>query len=154
MDVFPTVLQSAGLSTEDVVVPGSSLLDIANAADDLDRAVFSEYHAAGAAAGAFMIRKGRWKYIYYVGMAPQLFDLIADPEELNDLGLSAGHSDIRAELDAELRAICDPEEVDKQARADQAAIVEAHGGTRAVLERGGFGATPAPGAEANFVKSE
>ncbi len=33
-----------------------------------------------------MIRYGRWKYVHYVAYAPQLFDLDADPEELNDLG--------------------------------------------------------------------
>lgn len=154
VDVFPTVLQAAGLSADGLDVPGVSLLDIAKADDDDSRVVFSEYHAAGAAAGAFMIRKGKWKYIHYVGMEPQLFDLDADPEELTDLGASPDHVAIRAELDADLRAICDPDEVDAQARADQAAIVEAHGGTRAVLERGGFGATPAPGTQAQFVKSE
>jgi choline-sulfatase len=153
VDVFPTVLEAAGISPDALDVPGKSLLKIANAPDDDSRAVFSEYHAAGAASGAFMLRKGRWKYIHYVGMAPQLFDLIADPEELSDLGTAESHSAIVAELHADLLAICDPEQVDDRARADQAAIVKAHGGTRAVLERGGFGATPAPGTQAQFVKS-
>ena len=153
VDVFPTVLQAAGLPVEGLDVPGRSLIEIANTADEPARVVFSEYHAAGAAAGAFMIRKGRWKYIHYVGMSPQLFDLAADPDELIDLGTSPEHAAVRAELDGDLRAICDPNAVDFQARADQAAIVAAHGGTRAVLERGGFGATPAPGTEVQFVKS-
>jgi len=43
--------------------------------------ILSEYHAAGAATGAFMIRKGPFKYIHYVGMSPQLLDLDADPQE-------------------------------------------------------------------------
>lgn len=152
-DVFPTVLDGAGLTADDPELPGRSLLQIAAAPDDKTRAVFSEYHAAGAASGAFMVRKGDWKYIYYVGFAPQLFDLKNDPDELNDLGQSRDHDQIRADLHAELLKVCDPEDVDRRAKADQAAIVAAHGGARAVLERGGFGATPAPGAKAEFVKS-
>lgn len=154
VDVFPTILHAAGLPTDHLDVPGTSLMKLAAKGDDMDRVAFSEYHAAGAAAGAFMVRKGQWKFVYYVGMEPQLFDLDADPAEVNDLGSSVDHADICADMEAELRKICDPEAVDKQARADQQEIVNRHGGTRAVLERGGFGATPAPGSEAAFVKSE
>ena len=32
-----------------------------------------------------MLRKGKYKYHYYVGYRPELFDLKADPEELHDL---------------------------------------------------------------------
>ncbi|MBO9446732.1 sulfatase-like hydrolase/transferase [Ruegeria sp. R14_0] len=153
-DVFPTVLDCAGLNAKDSELPGRSLIRIAAEADSADRVVFSEYHAAGAASGAFMIRKGKWKYIYYVGMEPQLFDLEADPEEVNDLGTTPTHQAVREELHAELLRICDPVEVDRQAKADQAAIISANGGVEAVLERGGFGATPAPGANADFVASK
>lgn len=154
VDVFPTVLDAAGLPTENLNTPGTSLIKLAGKEDDMDRVAFSEYHAAGAATGAFMVRKGRWKFVYYVGMSPQLFDLEADPEEIDDLGTSVEHANICVDMEAELRRICDPEAVDKQARLDQLAIVNKHGGIQAVLDRGGFGATPAPGAEANFVKSE
>ncbi|WP_170423800.1 sulfatase-like hydrolase/transferase [Ruegeria arenilitoris] len=153
-DVFPTVLDCAGLDAQDPELPGRSLIRIAAEADCSDRVAFSEYHAAGAASGAFMIRKGKWKYIYYVGMEPQLFNLETDPEEVNDLGTSASHQAVRDELHAELLKICDPVEVDRRAKADQAAIIAANGGVEAVLERGGFGATPAPGANADFVASK
>ena len=153
VDMFPTVLDCAGLEVADRELPGRSLLQLANEPEDKSRVAFSEYHAAGAIAAAFMIRRGTWKYIHYVGMEPQLFDLASDPDELNDLGSSPAHADIRAELHAELLKICDPETVDRQARADQAAIVDAHGGADAILQRGGFGATPAPGSEIEYVSS-
>jgi arylsulfatase A-like enzyme len=35
---------------------------------------------------AYMVRTDRWKYIYYEGFRPQLFDLLDDPHEFNDLG--------------------------------------------------------------------
>ncbi len=153
VDIFPTVLDSAGLDANDPDLPGRSLLQLANEPEDRDRVAFSEYHAAGAIAAAFMIRKGSWKYIHYAGMEPQLFDLAADPGELHDLGCSPEHAHIRADLHAELLKICDPETVDRRARADQTAIVAAHGGAEAILERGGFGATPAPGTDVEYVRS-
>lgn len=66
-------------------MPGRSLLSIASEADDLNRPIFSEYHAAGAISGCFMWREGRYKLIHYAGMEPQLFDLENDPDELSDL---------------------------------------------------------------------
>jgi len=49
-------------------------------------------------ARAFMIRNNEWKYIYYKGFEPQLFDLKNDPDEFNDLGRSKDHSKIREEM--------------------------------------------------------
>lgn len=124
--------------------PGRSLYDLARGKDDFERPVFSEYHAAGAVSGAFMLRKGRWKLIYYVGFEPELFDLEADPEELNDLAPAAAHAPVLAELIADLRKICDPEATDAQAHADQAAMIESYGGREAALKLGAPGASPPP----------
>jgi len=153
VDVFPTVLECTGTprADEDLAKPGRNLLTIAQAPDDEKRVAFSEYHAAGAASGAFMIRRGRFKLVHFVGMAPQLFDLKADPEEMNDLAGKAEYAATVAELNAELRKICDPDEVDARAKADQAAVVEKNGGRDAVIKRGTFGATPPPGSAAKFV---
>ena len=108
--------------------------------------MFSEYHAIGSDTGAFMLRRGRWKYHYYVRHRPELFDIEADPEELHDLAGDPMHSETIAALEAELRAICDPEAVDRAAKADQAAIIERIGGADAALSFGKVmsGATPPP----------
>ena len=45
-----------------------------------------------------MIRNLKWKYIYYIGFPPQLFDLINDPNEFNDLGQNENYSKIREEM--------------------------------------------------------
>ena len=92
-----------------------------------------------------MVRVGRWKYVHYVGYAPQLFDLNADPTEENDLGESPDHAEVRAECEARLRDILDPEAVNDQAFADQARRAEALGGAAAIRARGDFSYTPAPG---------
>jgi choline-sulfatase len=94
-----------------------------------------------------MIRTARYKYVHYVGYPPQLFDLDADPEETRDLGTDPAHADVRAACERELRAICDPEAVDRRARADQRRRLEAAGGPAAVLAEGvKIPYTPAPAA--------
>ena len=66
-------------------LPGRSLFEIGNAPDDPERTVFSEYHAFASPSAAFMLRNGRFKYNYYVGYPPELFDLAADPGEERNL---------------------------------------------------------------------
>lgn len=129
---------------------GKSLSKIASRTYDDSRVVFSEYHAAGATSGAYMIRQGRYKYCYYVGFAPQLFDLESDPEELNDLASNPEMGTLLRSFERELRRICDPEAVDIKAKNDQEKLVNANGGREVVVERGGFGATPAPGEKVVF----
>ena len=152
IDVHPTILKTAGINQEEK--PGASLVDLANAEDNPDRSVFSEYHAMGSATGAFMIRKGHWKFFYYVSMQPQLFNLFEDPDELRDLGTDLEYAKIRSQMEAELRSICDPEAVDAAAKADQMDIVKKNGGVEAVITRGGFGATPPPGVNAEYANEK
>jgi choline-sulfatase len=121
-----------------------SLVDIAAEPDNPDRPVFSEYHAAGAVSGAFMLRKGRWKYHHYIGFEPELFDLQEDPEELHDLAGDPAHACNLAMMEQALRDICDPDEVNRQAFEDQAAMIARLGGREAALKLGAPGATPPP----------
>jgi choline-sulfatase len=150
VDFFPTILEAVGVAPDpaDADLPGQSLFQLAP--DDRERTVFGEYHAAGAVSGVFMLRRDHWKYVHYVGFPPQLFDLEADPEELHDLACDPACAEILAQFEGELRAMLDPEAVDARAKADQAAIIERHGGREAVLARGSFGATPPPGAKAEL----
>jgi choline-sulfatase len=147
VDLFPTVLDAAGIEPgeEDRDLPGTSLFEIANAPDNPGREIFSEFHALGAVTGLFMLRRGRFKYIHYTDYPPELFDLESDPEELNDLAGDPSHRGTLRELEAGLRAIADPEEVDRRAKADQAALVERHGGREAVIRMGNSFASPPPG---------
>ena len=50
--------------------------------DNPGHVAFSEYHGHGTRGSAFMIRRGRWKYIYNNGAPNQLFDMDADPEDM------------------------------------------------------------------------
>ena len=115
LDILPTLLDLAGRSAD---LPGRSLLDIArHEADRSDRPVFAEYHHMGMLNAGFMLKRGCHKLCYYVGHSPQLFALSTDPTESHNL---AENSNLVAKMEAELRLICDPEQVDRQAKADQA----------------------------------
>lgn len=130
LDLFPTILQAAGIDPAPELGPrpGRALQSIAEEPVAMERAILSEYHAAGSNSAGFMLRKGRWKYHHYVGFAPELFDLDNDPEELHDLAGDPAHAANLADMQRALRAICDPEAVDAQAKADQAALIEGYGG--------------------------
>ncbi|HXP05206.1 MAG TPA: sulfatase-like hydrolase/transferase [Stellaceae bacterium] len=150
VDCFPTIVKWAGVAphSDDRDLPGMPLDEVALTAPM--RTVLCEYHATGAATGAFMIRKGRFKFIYYVGMKPQLFDLDADPQETRDLAQEAGYSGLAADCETELRAVVDPEKADALAKSDQAAKIAAFGGREAILNRGSFAYSPAPGTAAVY----
>jgi choline-sulfatase len=144
LDLFPTVLQAAGVDPEPELGdrPGRSLLKVAAAPDELDREVFSEYHAAGSNTAGFMLRKGRWKYHHYVGMRPELFDLVTDPQELDDRAADPACADALRTMEAALRRICNPEAIDALAKADQQALIVRFGGREAASHIGAKGATP------------
>ena len=146
VDAFPTIVDCVGLAPhpDDRDLPGAPLMDIVRGTTP-ERTVMSEYHAAGSATGAFMIRKGRFKYVHYVGMPPQLFDLEADPYETKDLGQDAGYRGLVADCEAALRKVVNPEAADAKARKDQAAKIAKLGGREAILAKGSFGYSPVPG---------
>ncbi|MFN9472818.1 sulfatase-like hydrolase/transferase [Acidovorax sp.] len=146
LDLFPTILQGVGIDPAPEMQdrPGRSLLDLAQGPAEPERVVFSEYHAAGSNTAGFMVRKGRYKFHYYVRHRPELFDLQADPEELADLAGDPAHADVLRAMEAELRAICDPEAVDALAKADQQRMIESLGGVQVASRMGAGGATPVP----------
>jgi choline-sulfatase len=153
VDMYPTILECAGVAphADDADLPGTSLLQTANATDDLDRVVFSEYHGAASISACYMIRKGRYKYVHYTGLEPELFDLEADPEELWNLSVEDAYRLNLDEFDGILRTFVDPEAVDARAKADQAKLIKSHGGRAAILKRGGLHGTPVPGKNSDYI---
>jgi choline-sulfatase len=146
VDGYPTILQAAGVPPlpDERPRPGRSWTDTASAADDPSRIAFAEYHAMGASSAAFLVRRGRFKLNYYLGFPPELFDLVADPEETTNLAPDPNLASVLSELQAALFAIADPEEVDRQAKIDQAALVERFGGPERAAELGTVAETPVP----------
>ena len=95
-----------------------------------------------------MVRWDRWKFVYYVGHPPQLFDMIADPHELKNLA-SPGVNSVEVqnalkEGKRRLREICDPEEVNSRCFADQKRRIEELDGEDACRNAFVFNHTPTP----------
>ncbi len=122
VDLLPTFLEFAGDAGLEPVDPlhGRSLVPLMTGKEDgTDRVVISEYSSEGVRAASRMVRRGRYKYVYTRGLAPMLFDLEADPQELRDL---AGNPELAA-VEAELKALAmqgwDPERVHAEILASQ-----------------------------------
>ena len=135
IDVYPTILNAEGIAENDHdrTLPGKSLLQIAKEQDDREREVFAEFHSTGSTTGGFMLRSGNYKYIYYVGYKPQLFDIEKDPHEMHDLIDDPAYSEIAEKMDQNLRKIGDPETINAAVKKKQEEMLDAHGGREKVL---------------------
>ncbi|MEE3234635.1 MAG: sulfatase-like hydrolase/transferase [Candidatus Latescibacterota bacterium] len=149
VDIFPTALDCVGAKFVDNDLPGDSLLKIANSSN-IERTVLSEYHALGSINGSFMLRRSRYKFIYYVNSPAQLFDLEEDPLELHDLSTDKKHSPLMLDFEKRLRIILNPEEVNQKAHEDQKALIHACGGEDAIRLKGAFDHSPTPGEKPSY----
>ena len=108
-----------------------------------ERPILSEYHDGGSPCGIFMLRQGPWKYIYFAAGPPALlFNIDRDPRELHNLADDAAQADSVRTLSSQLRQILDPEEVNRQAFADQAQKIAELGGLEAIRNMPSFNLTP------------
>ena len=115
VDLYPTLMDIAGL-THPEELDGHSLMPLLRGAPaPRPDWVLSEFHDTPMSTGVFMLRRGHWKYVAYVGCEAQLFHLGEDPGELHNL--AAERPDVAREMDGRLRAIVDYEEVDARAKA-------------------------------------
>jgi choline-sulfatase len=152
VDVYPFIIDCVGETGAGMVGsdhPGVSLARLANG-ERPQRTVLSEYHGMGSTTGAFAIRHGHFKYVHYVKYRPQLFDLAADPDEVNDLAADPRFTTVLAACEARLRALLSPEKVDARAKSRQTEQLERYGGREAIIARGDLGFSPPPGFRAEF----
>ncbi|MBN1669814.1 MAG: choline-sulfatase [Kiritimatiellae bacterium] len=112
-DVAPTLLELAGV-TDYLPMDGRSLLPQMNGQFDPDRHVFCENHSEGADTTCFMVRKGKYKYVYLHGAETQLFDLERDAGEWTNLAGDPAYQAVADELRGLILARFDPAAIDRE----------------------------------------
>lgn len=143
VDIYNTVLDAVGmpLSASTASPRSQSLLG----ALDPDRLALSEYHTIGSSSALFMLQDARTKYVHYCGLPPELYDLQADPGEMHDIAAQPAARERLALWESRLRALLDPQEVDRRAKARQRELIEFYGGEAAIRQGRGIGGyTPSP----------
>jgi choline-sulfatase len=123
VDLLPTFLDLAtdGHPPEPVdPLAGRSLVPLlSRGSNDWPDTAICEYTDMGVCAPCRMIRHGRYKYVYTHGHPAQLYDLQADPVELDDLHGRPEHAAVEAKLRARLLDNWDPEAVFSAIMASQ-----------------------------------
>ncbi len=121
IDMYPTLMDMAGVGCP-AGLDGESLMPALTGSPSGRRDwAFSEYHDTTMPTGNFMLRRGDWKHLVYVGCQPQLFNIADDPNEVHNC--AAERPEVVADMDARLREIVDYEAVDAKVKAyDRAAF--------------------------------
>ena len=153
IDIAPTILDAIGHNeiAAKESLSGASLIQTSKAVNNPNKIAFSEYFAAAADRATYMIRKGKFKYIHYVGYEPELFDLEADPEELNNLASDSAYQLIVEEYQSDLQLIVDPDDADERAYQAQETLLNAFGGRDKAIAKGAVQGSPPPGVEAKYL---
>ncbi len=124
IDLYPTIMDMARTNYEDHAhhpgypesIEGESLMPQLTGDSPRERDwVFSEYNGDRCNTGTYMLRRGQWKYVKYIGYEPQLFDVEADPWEDNNL--ASEEPEVAAEMEALLTGEFDCEAIDARAKA-------------------------------------
>ncbi len=114
VDVYPTLMDLAGLARPEGLDGCSLLPELTGGRGRRPDWVLAEFHGTTCDTGSFMLRRGPWKYIAYVGYPPQLFHLEDDPWEVRNL--ASERPEVVAEMDRLLRSIVDYEAVDARVK--------------------------------------
>ena len=124
VDIFPTMIDIAamdGREKPDFLDPvhGHSLIPHAMAKPDQHDEAIGEYCAEMTPYPVYMIRRGRYKYIHCDADAALLFDLMDDPDELNNLAGDENFSGLLGQFESEVSQRWDSEKIRSDVVATQ-----------------------------------
>jgi choline-sulfatase len=103
VQVFPTLTDLCGLPIPSGLDGSSLLADLRAPQEKRETTVFAEHNLPGPDS-RYMIRHGDFKYCHYVSDMPELYDLVADPQEMKNLALEPEYKSKVEEMKARLFA--------------------------------------------------
>jgi N-acetylglucosamine-6-sulfatase len=111
VDVAATAAEAAGVSP--LELDGESLVGSLDGSATTTRAHVLLEHARTSVEGVPIpaycgVRTSAWKYVRYADGQEELYDLVADPFELENLAAHPEHAELKAELMDRTRALCSP----------------------------------------------
>ena len=92
MDIYPTLVELAGLRKRDELEGLSLVPQLRDAGTKRERPAITSHNQ-----GNHGIRSERWRYIHYADGSEELYDMKADPHEWHNLAGKPGHDDVIAE---------------------------------------------------------
>ena len=109
VDLFPSLCDAAGIDVP-ATCDGISLLPaLTGSGMPSDRSLFCESAFLGEpTASGCMVRRGQWKYAYYLDGARELYNLQDDPDEWHNLAAEPALADVVKSLHAELCRFWEP----------------------------------------------
>ncbi|TPJ30598.1 choline-sulfatase [Mesorhizobium sp. B2-8-3] len=121
LDVTPTLCDLAGVDMSGIApwTDGQSLLPLAGG-EQRSALVLMEYAAEGSSAPMVAIREGKYKFVHCELDPPQLFDLDADPRELDNLATNPAYADLVSTFMEKVRGRWDMASFDAAVRESQA----------------------------------
>ncbi|TPI38507.1 choline-sulfatase [Mesorhizobium sp. B3-1-9] len=121
LDVTPTLCDLAGVDMSGIApwTDGQSLLPLAGG-EQRSALVLMEYAAEGSSAPMVAIREGKYKFVHCELDPPQLFDLEADPRELDNLATNPAYADLVSTFMEKVRGRWDMASFDAAVRESQA----------------------------------
>lgn len=154
VDLLPTFIELADgkLDMLGEAVDGRSLLPLARGEDDpIDEAI-GEYCAEMTPWPVFMVRRGAMKYIHCDIDPPQLYDLVNDPSERNNLAADPAYHNVAAAFAAEVSERWNSEKL----RSDVIATQKSRRALHAAMESGAgesWDYNPPSDASQNYVRN-
>jgi len=103
VQVVATLAELCGLAVPPGLDGGSFTASLQHPRETLDTTVFAEF-ATHSRHPRFMIRRGDYKYCYYVGDLPELYNLRTDPQEMKNLALLPSYQEKAKEMQQRLFA--------------------------------------------------
>jgi choline-sulfatase len=121
VDLVATIVEAAGAAHEAAPLDGDSLMPLMHGdTESWKDEAFCEYLAHGVVRPVSMFKKGDYKLNISLGDSPELFNIVEDPGEFDDLSQSAEHGKILNDMHERLLQIWgDPEEIEQRVLRSQ-----------------------------------